>query len=144
MALLYSRRCPVKKHQGASVPDPEPRGRTERTLRHPTQCVLWRKPELVASPVAENFEVLETLIESSHWDRVLLKCRECGQVYFFEFYETIDWDAGDDSHCSTYIPVQTPEEVEVLKKAPVGDLSLFSPRLLRNYPTPSTVRWIGR
>jgi hypothetical protein len=66
---------------------------------------------------------------------------------FFEFYETIDWDAGDDSHRSTHIPVQTREEVEALKEASVGDLSLFPPRLQWNYPTPAkaaAVRWIGR
>ena len=113
-------------------------------MKAPTQCILWAKPELIDSGMKERFEQLETYEDDSHLWRYLLKCRECGQVYFFEFYETIDWDAGDDSHCSTYIPVQTPEEVEVLKKAPVGDLSLFSPRLLRNYPTPPTVRWIGR
>jgi len=115
-----------------------------RTLRPPTQCVLWQKPELVA-PLSERFEVLENFVESSHLDRALLKCRECGQLYFYEFNETIDWDGGDDAQHLTYIPVQTREEAEALKEA--SDLSLFSPRLKRDHPTGTkaeTVRWIGK
>ncbi len=129
------------------MPDPEQKDATERTLRSPTQCVLWQQPGLVASLDAERFEVLETFVESSHWDRSLLKCLECGQVYFWEFYETIDWEGGDDAQHTTYIPVQTPEEVEVLKNASVFDLRLFSPRLERDRPTganAATMRWVGK
>lgn len=127
------------------MPDPEPEGQTERTLHHPTQCVLWREPERIASPDAQRFELLEDFVESSHWDRTLLKCRECGQLYFFEFHETIDWEGGDDAQHTTYIPVQTQEEIEALKQA--SDLSLFSPRLRSERPpgaTAATIRWIGK
>ncbi len=127
--------------------DPEPKGRIERTLRPPTQCVLWQQPELVASLDAERFEVLETFVESSHWDRALLKCRECGQVYFWEFYEMIDWEGGDDAQYSTYIPVHTRAEVDALKKASVLETRDFSPRLQKDHPTDAkapTVRWISK
>lgn len=136
-----------KKRQGAFMPDPELKGQTERTLRPPTQCVLWREPERIASPDADRFELLEDLVESSHWDRALLRCRECGQLYFFEFYETIDWEGGDDAQYTTYIPVQTREEVEALKQASVFDLLLFSPRLRSERPTDAkaaTILWIGK
>ncbi len=129
------------------MPDPEPKGQTGRTLRHPTQCVLWREPERLAAPDAERFEFLENFVESSHWDRALLKCRECGQLYFFEFYETIDWEGGDDAQYTTYIPVQTREEIETLKHASLLDLSLFSPRLRSERPTgakAATIGWIGK
>ena len=65
--------------------DPESEGRTERTLRPPTRGALWQQPDLVGSLAAERFEALESFVESSHWDRALLKCRECGQVYLREF-----------------------------------------------------------
>jgi hypothetical protein len=129
------------------MPDPEPKGRTERTLRPPTQCVLWQQPALIVSLDDERFEALETFVESSHWDRALLKCRECGQLYFWEFYETIDWEGGDDAQYSTYIPVQTPEEVDALKEATVFEIRDFSPRLQQDHPTgakAATVRWIGK
>lgn len=129
------------------MPDPEPKGQIGRTLPPPTQCVLWREPERLAAPDGEHFELVENFVESSHWDRALLKCRECGQRYFFEFYETIDWEGGDDPQYTTYIPVQTPEEIEALKQASVFDLSLFSPRLRSERPTGAkavTIRWIGK
>ena len=127
------------------MPDREPKGQIEWTLRPPTQCVLWREPERIASPDAQLFELLENFVESSHWDRALLKCRECGQLYFFEFDETIDWEGGDDAQYTTYIPVQTREEIEALKQG--SDFSLFSPRLRSDRPTGAkadTIRWIGK
>ncbi len=36
--------------------------------------------------------------DESHFQRYLLKCRECGQLYFFEFLEEIDWSHGKDLH----------------------------------------------
>ena len=56
----------------------------------PTQCVLWNNPELVSGPLNERFDLLETYADESHLKRRLLRCRECGQLYFHEFYEWID------------------------------------------------------
>ena len=85
-------------------------------MKEPTQCVLWTKPKLVERPKKEHFELVETYVDESHWWRYLLKCRECGQLYFYEFYEIIDWEHGDDPQYSTYIPVETDAEIETLKK----------------------------
>ena len=114
-------------------------------MKEPTQCVLWTKPKPVGRPTEERFELVETFVDESHWWRCLLKCRECGQLYFFEFYEIIDWEHGEDPQYSTYIPVETEAEVETLKKTSPFELQQFSPRLKRDFPkgakTP-TVYWV--
>jgi len=66
------------------------------------------------------------------------------QLYFFEFYEEIDWDKGNDPQYTTYIPVSTIEQgVELALLEPLA-LVGASPRLCIDYPkeakTP-TVYW---
>jgi len=95
--------------------------------------------------VSEGFELLETYVEESHWWRYLLKCRECGQTYFFEFYEEIDWDEGKDPQYCTYIPVQTDEEIAAVREASLFDLMKFFPRLQVDFPKGAkerSVRWV--
>jgi len=59
--------------------------------------------------------------------RTLLRCRECGQLYFHEFYEEIDWIEGKDAQYLTWIPVDDPESGE--------ELSKMSPLALLVYPS---------
>jgi hypothetical protein len=62
---------------------------------------VWHNPELVRdTPMKERFELVETYADESHLRRYLLKCRECGQLYFFEFYEWVDWEHGNDPQYS--------------------------------------------
>jgi hypothetical protein len=68
----------------------------------------------VKCPMHEAFELDETFGKDSHWWRYLLKCRDCGQLYFFEFLEQVDFDDGEDPQWSTWIPVATENEAEVI------------------------------
>ena len=114
-------------------------------MKEPTQCELWAKPELVLKPTKERFELVETFADESHFWRYLLRCRECGQQYFFEFYEQIDWEGGDDPQYSTYVPVETDAEITLLKAtAPFGLLD-FVPRLHKDFPKGAkepAARWV--
>lgn len=80
---------------------------TQRWLPEPRQCIFWHDPERVRGVLKEGFELLEQYVHESHLRRYLLKCRECGQLYFFEFYEEIDWQKGNDPQSTKYIPVST-------------------------------------
>ena len=96
-------------------------------MKAPTQCALWAKPELLGEPNRrDRFERLETFVDKSHEFRDLLKCKECGQLYFAEFYEEIDWEDGDDPQYWTYVPVETGGEIEMLKRASRGGMSGLS------------------
>jgi hypothetical protein len=118
-------------------------------MKSPTQCVLWENPALVAAK-EPGFERIETYVDGDHLDRHLLRCRECGQLYFYEFYEEIDWDGGNDPQYRTYIPVESDTEIEALKtkEASPWETLNYSPRLLRDWPKdapePLPPRWIGK
>ena len=114
-------------------------------MRNPTQCAVWKHPEIATRPLAEGFESVETFVFESHFWRYLLRCRECGQLYFFEFVEEVDWANGDDAQFTTYIPVDTPDEIESLKNATPSELMGFFPRLHKDHRTGvegTTIRWI--
>ncbi len=116
-----------------------------RKVRAPLQCALWRHPELIRS-AKPQFETVTTFEDDTHLNRALLKCRECGQLYFYEFYEIVDWDDGDDSQYTTYIPVETPDQIEALRNALDFEVLLYEPRLQRDFPKGAkavTIRWIG-
>ncbi len=117
-------------------------------MQKPTQCVLWNKPELVEScPLKDFFELIHTYVQESHLWRYLLKCRECGQLYFFEFYEEIDWVNGNDPQYTTFIPVDTIEESQRLNQFPPLELLQFSPRLQKDYPSNAQkpkISWKGK
>ena len=98
-------------------------------LRHPTQCVLWENPGRVAGEFAEFFEEIESYEDSNHLTRSLYKCRECGQLYFHEWYEWVDWDQGNDKQYSTLVPVQTQDEIAALKQTTIFTLMCYFPRL---------------
>src|SRR5262245_23810314 len=104
-------------------------------MKAPIQCALWEKPELIDEPNSrDRFEVLETFVDESHEFRDLLKCKECGQLYFYEFYEWIDWEGGGDPQYQTYVPVETGAEIEMLKKALPSKLVEYLPQLRSDWP----------
>ncbi len=98
-------------------------------LRKPTQCALWEHPELALGKFRATFELVEEYVDERHVERSLWKCQECGQLYFREWHERIDWDKGDDKVYVTLIPVQTPEEISALKETDVFSLLRYYPRL---------------
>jgi hypothetical protein len=95
----------------------------------------------------ELFELIDTYAHESHLTRYLLKCRECGQLYFFEFYEWVDWENGNDPQYSKYIPISTMDDAEMLKNAEPHDLLRFSPSLHIDFPRDAdepTMYWAGK
>jgi len=100
------------------------------SMKSPTGCALWRNPEpLVTGVLEQSFERLERFVQDDHWSRSLLRCRECGQLYFFEFYEEVDWADGDDPQYCTWIPVETS-----LRAAGRLELRRLAPRLCEDWP----------
>lgn len=116
-------------------------------MRAPTACRLWRDPEPAArAPLQENFELLDTFVDDNHWTRYLLRCRECGQRYVYEFYEEIDWADGEDPQYCTWIPVETAAEIQAVTATGPGELAGFRPCLRKDWPkgaTAPSVYWFA-
>jgi len=98
--------------------------------KKPTQCHLWMKDRLTYNDL-DYLAVVKEYVESSHFSRWLSRCSLCGQLYFREFYEVVDWDKGDDKQYATIIPVESESEADeinelnplelILLSVPVGD-----------------------
>ena len=118
-----------------------------RDFSKPVQCALWKEPNGLDGKQADIFEITDTYEDDTHLIRRLLKCRECGQLYFYEMYEVIDWVDGNDPQYRTYIPVSDVTEVENLKMTATSDLVLASPSLRRDFPKEATSPknyWVGK
>jgi hypothetical protein len=110
-------------------------------LRAPTQCAMWQRPELALGKFSQTFELVEEYVDESHLERSLWKCQECGQLYFHEWYEWVDWDKGDDKIYVTLLPVQTSEDIAALKETNVFELMRYYPRLQLDQGKPV---WMGK
>lgn len=131
----------------AAGPKPPASSRgTPLVLPNPTRCHLWKKPRLVSEDLAgEHFDIIETYSEDTHFSRRLVKCKRCGQLYFREFYEEIDWSDGNDPQYTTFIPVRTKAQADAIKTLSTFELMNVLPKLRKDFPkeaeTP-TVYWI--
>jgi hypothetical protein len=113
----------------------------------PTQCVLWKEPKGIQGKPADMFEKIETYLDDSHLIRRLLKCRECGQLYFYEMYEEIDWADGEDPIYRTYVPVGNKTELDMLKETSTLELLQAFPSLRSDFPKGAKspkVYWTGK
>lgn len=98
------------------------------------------------SPTDLNLELLEIFVRETHRERDLFKCRECGQLYFHEWYEHVDFKHGAFMY-ETYIPIATKEEV--LGISAVKDsagLMQFLPQLHGSFTNDKdeTLHWIEK
>jgi hypothetical protein len=92
-------------------------------LPEPTQCLIWREPERLREL---RFEILAALDEDGHFRRSLVKCPECGQLYFCETLEEAD---GQEPAFLCYIPVPTGEHAAALALASHQSLQRVRPAL---------------
>ena len=115
--------------------------------KKPVNCHLWRADVLRPQDLREALATVEQYVNESHFGQCLLKCNECSQLYFFAFYEKVDWDDGDDAQYWTYVPVDTIGEVEQFRSlGPLGLLAVV-PRLQKDFPKGATepkVYWVGK
>ena len=103
------------------------------TLKSPVGCHLWHLYYLTRDDLG-CLEEVERYENGSHLDRALLKCKRCGQLYFYEFHEWVDWEEGGDSHYHTYIPVSTPQEILALRATDIFTINGYRPMIQDNCP----------
>lgn len=73
-------------------------------------CKLWTKKELTFDDLRESLETQVQLEDDSDLIRWLKVCKNCGQLYFYEFKEYENWSTGDSATYRTWIPVASAEE----------------------------------
>jgi hypothetical protein len=109
-------------------------------LRAPTQCHFWKTDD--PNPGGDETELVKSFEDESHLFRALLRCRDCGQLYFYEWSEEIDWVNGDDPQYQTWVPVE--EHVDDLLKADIWTVRTYTPRIINDPRGDGTrkTRWI--
>lgn len=93
----------------------------------------------------DDFTRLRVYHDESHFMRSLLQCKECGQLYFYEFTEEIDWEEGNDPQYRALIPVDSEEEAEEISALPPAELIQVFPRLHIDWPSSAgapEARWV--
>lgn len=113
----------------------------------PSQCQLWQKEQVTSEDLqlSSRLEIIKTFEDDSHLKRHLLRCRDCGQLYFYEFYEWIDWVGGNDPQYRTFLPIKSEEEANKLAKMTPSELLQWYPRLQYDWPADAerpSIRWI--
>ena len=98
-------------------------------LPHPTQCHLWNLDH--PTPQGE-MELVKNYVDESHFDRALMRCRQCGQLYFYEWYEEIDWESGNDPSYATWIPVEE-KDIDDLLKTDIWTIHTYTPRIINDW-----------
>lgn len=111
----------------------------------PAQCHLWQQETIRIDDL--DFQKVEDIIDSSHFDRSIVMCKRCRQLYFHEFYEEVDWDKGNDKMFTTYIPIKElpkREEIEGLKEKTPLEILAYSPRLQWDSKNNDKIVWVGK
>lgn len=109
----------------------------------PTQCQLWHKEHLTNEDIQidRHFECVNTFGEGTHEVKRLLRCKDCDQLYMYEYYEWIDWIAGDDPSMCLFLPVESEEEARRVATLPTADLLRLEPHVRGDWPE-RTIRWV--
>lgn len=101
------------------------------------QCHFWKSDH--PNPQREEVEVVKSFEDESHWHRALLRCRDCGQLYFYEWYEEIDWVNGDDPWYQTWVPVEE-RDIDGLVQTTIWTIHEYVPRVVSDWRRES--KWI--
>ena len=116
-------------------------------MKTPANCHLWQLEKPTAEDLFGCFDTVEVFEDESHDRSCLLKCKTCGQLYYYEFHEEIDWAEGNDPAHRIYIPVETWDEARMLLSLGGSGLMKFSPRLHYDWPSGrgrAEVYWVGK
>lgn len=89
---------------------------------------------MLAVPMKEAFELVETVFREPHDWRYILRCRGCGQLYLYDFHEVTDRATGNDPTFTTWVPVLGDADLKRLSGAPRRALREERPHLTRDWP----------
>jgi len=80
----------------------------------PRKCILSKASHLTRDNMISllHHKPVKIYQDDSDFRRMVLRCKECGQLYFFEYYE-VRYDDDEDMHW-TYIPIRNIKQADYL------------------------------
>ena len=103
-------------------------------VKIPNECHLWINKAIARDDLRTSLALEKTYEDDSHLIRTLLKCKQCGHMFFHEFYEIVDWEHGNDAQYSSWIPVDDVESADSLNRLTPMGLSRYA-ALRVDYPS---------
>ncbi|MGH8179117.1 MAG: hypothetical protein ACREV5_22885 [Steroidobacter sp.] len=99
----------------------------------------WPESADGAWQMRSRLERRTELIDESHFRVMLLACNSCAQRFLSVFFESIDWEDGEDPQAWTLIPITATEESGLVKAGPalveaLRSLGADRRSLQRDYP----------
>ena len=82
------------------------------------KCVLKDIDRFSHKDLQKILDLVKVYFQESHHSRKLYRCKECGQLYLYEFNEEVDYVGGNDPQFYRYVPVEDEAAAELLSKAP--------------------------
>ncbi len=107
-------------------------------LKQPIHCHLWQERTLTRDDL--DLESIVSFADESHFARSVVRCRRCGQLYVFQFYELVDWQNGNDAMSTVYVPIEK-DDIESMRRARPVDLTQSTPRLQW---CGDKLKWVGQ
>ena len=107
------------------------------TIKRRVSCHLWEKEVITKDDL--DFDVVSEITKSSHFDRFVVRCKRCGQLYLYEFVEEGKWGGGDIIH-TAFVPIDE-KDTEEFRNKPSLEVFSIRPRLQWDF---DTLYWIGR
>jgi predicted RNase H-like HicB family nuclease len=111
--------------------------RNALAIKEPKTCHLWQKEIVTKDDL--DFAVVAEIFKSSHFDRFVVRCKRCGQLYLYEFVEEGKWGGGDTIH-TAFIPVEQ-RDIGQLRNEPSVRIFSIRPRLQWEF---DSLYWVGR
>ncbi len=100
------------------------------TYSNNIDCCIWNASKIDKHDLTRSLIAIEVIDHESHFTRKILKCKECGQLFLYQFNEEVDWINGNDEQFYKWIPVKNIEEArELCEKSILQLLSLPSIRI---------------
>lgn len=119
--------------------------RLTENRKNPVQCHLWSKDRFVNEDL-DCLAFVREYFDAPHLSRLLSRCEVCGQLYFGEFYEVVDWYHGDDKQYVTLIPVESESEADEISELTPFELLVIQPSI--RYDSHDSkgrgIHWSGR
>ena len=105
----------------------------------PANCHLWTGGNPSMEQLRGDLTTLLVYEDDPHRTRALKQCTHCGQLYFYEFYEWIDWENGNDPQYQTWIPVPDAAQAAALNRLASIELTSFT-RITSDFPADAQTR----
>ena len=112
-------------------------------ITKPEKCHLWTAP-LTKEVLFFGFDDVKCYLNSYHNTRELKKCKVCGQLYFAEYYEEINFSGDEDDVYYTFIPVDSVEMGDRLNDLSMLELGGFLGIFMNFPPYNSQPYWHNR